>query len=329
MAALARAAPQHDALAPAGVQAAHIARLWNLTLIVTGTVFAAVLLAVLVALARRRADSHAPPAPPDLSPNTRPERGPRRAVIAASAVSVLLLVGLTVADALTDRALSKLPVAHALHIRLTGWQWWWQANYAPDDGAPGFAVANELHVPVGRPVIVSLAAGDVIHSFWVPNLHGKKDLLPGIGSMIEFRADRPGIYHGQCAEFCGTEHALMAMTVVAEPAERYAAWAAAQRAPARPTVAPLAARGRAIFEASPCANCHTVRGTQALGMLAPDLTHLMSRRTLAAGALENNPANLAAWIRNPKAAKPGATMPASSLPASDIQALVAWLMTLK
>ncbi len=323
---LARATQEHDALAPAGVQAAHIARLWNLTLIVTGAVFAAVLLAVLVALARRRVDA---PAVPDLSANTRPERGPRRAVIAASAVSVLLLVGLTVADALTDRALSKLHVAHALHIQLTGWQWWWQANYAPEDGAPGFAVANELHVPVGRPVIVSLAAGDVIHSFWVPNLHGKKDLLPGIGSTIEFRADRPGTYRGQCAEFCGTEHALMAMTVVAESPERYAAWAAAQRLPAAASADALSARGRAIFEASSCANCHTVRGTDAHGMLAPDLTHLMSRRTLAAGALDNDPTNLAAWIRNPKAAKPGTTMPASSLPPPDIQALVAWLITLK
>ena len=324
--ALAQATPQHDALAPAGVQAAHIARLWHFTLIVTGAVFAAVLLAVLVALARRRADT---PAAPDLSANTRPERGPQRAVIAATTVSVVLLVGLTVADALTDRALSKLPAAHALHIQVTGWQWWWQANYAPEDGAPGFAVANELHVPVGRPVIVSLAAGDVIHSFWVPNLHGKKDLLPGIDSTIEFRADRPGAYRGQCAEFCGTEHALMAMTVMADPPERYAAWAAAQRLPAAPPDNALAARGRALFEASACANCHTVRGTHALGMLAPDLTHLMSRRTLAAGALENTPANLAAWIRNPQAAKPGATMPASALPAADIQALVAWLTTLK
>lgn len=125
-AALARAAQEHDALAPAGVQAAHIAHLWNLTLIVTGTVFAAVLLAVLIALARRRTDT---PVPPDLAPNTRPERGPRRAVVAASTVSVVLLVALVVADALTDRALSKLPIAHALHIQLTGWQWWWQANF--------------------------------------------------------------------------------------------------------------------------------------------------------------------------------------------------------
>lgn len=325
---VAQASPHQNALAPAGVQAAHIVRLWNLTLAVTGAVFAVVLAAVLVALMRRgrRADESTPP---DLAGNTHPERAARRVVVAASAASVLLLAGITVADALTDRALSRLPVADALHIELVGWQWWWQANYARDGDAAGFTVANELHVPVGRPIVISLAAGDVIHSFWVPNLHGKKDLLPGIATTIELRADAAGVYRGQCAEFCGAEHALMAMTIVAEPPERYAAWAARQREPAGAPASALAVRGRQIFEQSPCAGCHTVRGTRAAGSLGPDLTHLMSRQTLAAGSIPNDAAHLAAWIRDPNAAKPGATMPASSLPAADLQALVAWLTTLR
>lgn len=320
-------AQQHSALAPHGIQAEHILRLWHLTLIVCGVVFAAVLVGVLWALLRRRGADRATPA--DLRGNVEPERGPQRAVIGASAASVVLLAALIVADVFTDRALSKLPVADAVHIDLTGWQWWWQARYAAEHGRPAFVTANELHVPVGRPIVVSLAAGDVIHSFWVPSLHGKKDLLPGIASTIEFRADRAGVYAGPCAEFCGAEHALMVLRVVAEPPERYAAWAAAQAALAAAPTDALAARGMQVFEHSACASCHTVRGTSAAGLLGPDLTHLMSRRTIAAGALANTAADLARWISDPSAVKPGTTMPPGRLSAPDLQALVAWLTTLK
>jgi cytochrome c oxidase subunit 2 len=328
-AALARAAIplEHNALAPAGIQAEHIVRLWHLTLVVCGIVFAAVLVGVLFALLRRRTAQR--PQPPDLSGNVKPERRTQRAVVGASVLSVVLLVGLVVADVLTDRALSKLPVADALHIQLTGWQWWWQARYPADHGRPAFATANELHVPVGRPVVVALGAGDVIHSFWVPSLHGKKDLLPGITSTIEFRADRAGVYDGPCAEFCGAEHALMALRVVAEPADRYAAWAAAQTATAAAPADAVAAHGMQVFESSACASCHTVRGTHAVGLLGPDLTHLMTRQTLAAGALANNAANLSRWIRDPNSVKPGTTMPAVRLSTPDLQALVVWLTTLK
>lgn len=324
----AAAQARHDALAPAGVQAAKIAGLWHLTLIVCTAVFVAVLTGVLVALLRgRRADSSTPP---DLSGNTNPERRARLGVAAAAGLSVVLLVGLTVADVLTDRALSKMPVADPLHIELTGWQWWWQAHYTGGSGQPGFVSANELHVPIGRPIVIALAAGDVIHSFWVPNLHGKKDLLPGVKSTIELRADEPGTYRGPCAEFCGAEHALMSLTIVAEPPTRYAAWAAAQRADAVQTADPFALRGMHVFLASHCASCHTVRGTSAKGLLAPDLTHLMSRSTIGAGALPNTPENLLAWVRDPQAAKPGVTMPATDyLSDGDVKAVVAWLETLK
>lgn len=325
----AAASGEHSALAPAGIQADEIVRLWHLTLIVCGGVFAAVLVAVLFALVRRggaRLDSA-----PDLTGNVRPERRTQRVVVGASLASVALLVALIVADVLTDRALSKLPDADPLKIELTGWQWWWQARYPAEHARIAFVTANELHVPVGRPVVVTLDAGDVIHSFWVPNLHGKKDLLPGITSTIEFRADRAGLYDGPCAEFCGAEHALMALRIVADPPDRYAAWAAAQTQsapmPARADV--LATQGREVFERSACAGCHTVRGTSAVGQLAPDLTHLMSRQTIAAGALPNDAANLAQWIRDPGAVKPGTTMPAIPLSGEDLHALVAWLSTLR
>jgi len=326
-AARATAPLEHSALAPAGIQAEHIARLWNLTLVVCGVVFAGVLVGVLFALLRRRRAEHT--TPPNLTSYAAPERRTQRAVAGASALSVVLLVGLIVADVSTDRALSTLPVSNALHIDLTGWQWWWQAHYAADAGRPAFVTANELHIPVGRPVVIALGAGDVIHSFWVPNLHGKKDLLPGIASTIEFRADREGVYDGPCAEFCGTEHALMALRIVAESPARYAAWAATQSASAAVPTDALAARGMQVFERSPCASCHSVRGTSAQGLLAPDLTHLMSRQTLAAGALPNDAADLARWISDPNAVKPGTTMPAVHLSSPDLQALVAWLTTLK
>jgi cytochrome c oxidase subunit 2 len=324
-----RAAPaEHNALAPAGIQAEHIARLWDLTLIVCGCVFAAVLVGVLFALMRRTGAHRA--TPPDLTGNVQPERHTQRAVVWASGLSVVLLVGLIVADVLTDRALSKLPDTDALHVGLTGWQWWWQASYPAEQGHTAFATANELHIPVGRPIVITLNGGDVIHSFWVPNLHGKKDLLPGITSTIELRADRAGIYEGPCAEFCGTEHALMTLRVVADPPDRYAAWAAAQSASASPTAADaLSMQGMQVFERSACANCHTVRGTSAVGLLAPDLTHLMSRQTIAAGVLPNDAADLLRWVRDPGAVKPGTTMPAVPLSEHDLQALIAWLTTLK
>lgn len=322
------AAPlEHSALAPAGVQAQHIVRLWDLTLVVCGCVFAAVLAGVLFALWKRRSTDAA--APPALDVYVQPEHRTQRAVVWASMLSVVLLVALIVADVVTDRALSKLPDANAVRIDLTGWQWWWQARYAAGPSHGFFITANELHVPVGRPIVISLKAGDVIHSFWVPSLHGKKDLLPGITSTIEFRADRPGVYDGPCAEYCGAEHALMALRVVADPPDRYAAWAAAQAANAPQPSDDLAVRGMQVFERSTCANCHMVRGTSATGLLAPDLTHLMSRQTIAAGVLPNDAADLTRWIRDPGAVKPGTTMPAVPLTTPDLQALVAWLTTLR
>jgi cytochrome c oxidase subunit 2 len=329
--------PPQDALHPAGVQAAHIVRLWHLSLIVCGAVFAAVLFATLVALVRRAdrgrnsgdaagGDEYAQLAQPR-------DREPQRAVVVVSVVSVVLLLGLIVADVLTDRALSRMPVDDALHLEVTGEQWWWKVDYPGDAQQPGFSTANEFHVPAGRPVIIALKTTDVIHSFWMPNLHGKKDMLPGIDSTIELRVDKPGVYRGQCAEYCGAEHAWMTMFVTADTPERYAQWRAQQATPAvTEALSPadgLAQRGLRIFEQSSCANCHTVRGTSAQGTLGPDLTHLMSRQTIAAGVLPNTQRNLAAWIRDPNAIKPGTTMPTVPLPASDRQALVAWLGTLR
>jgi cytochrome c oxidase subunit 2 len=320
-------ASNQEALAPAGVQATRIFELWNLTLIVCSVVFAAILIAFFWALLRTGRSTEE--TRPDVSSIEHPERHARRSVFAASIVSVVLLCGLVVADVLTDRALSRLPVDNAIHIELTGHQWWWEARYRPENGLPGFTLANELHVPVGRPVIVSLVAADVIHTFWAPNLHGKKDMIPGRDASVEFRADYPGTYRGQCAEFCGYEHALMAFSVVAEPPAEYAEWASHQGRPA-PTPTDIAARrGQQIFLTGTCAKCHTIQGTGASGTLGPDLTHLASRQTIAAGTLANNRGNLAGWIVDPRTLKPAALMPPSRLPPDDLQDLLVYLDTLR
>jgi cytochrome c oxidase subunit 2 len=312
----------HSVLEPAGIQAASILSLWHLTLVLCTLVFAAVLLALGLAL-RRAARARHP------SPDEAAGRRARRAVAAGAIASALLLAGLVAVDILTDRALSRLPASDALRIELVGHQWWWEAHYRDGDGRTAFSVANELHVPVGRPVVIALKSADVIHSFWVPSLHGKKDMLPGRAAAITLRADREGRFRGQCAEFCGLEHALMALTVTALAPQRYAQWEAQQRRPAAAPAEPQAERGLALFLDAGCARCHTVRGTGAEGALGPDLTHLASRATLGAGTVANERATLAAWIVQPQALKPGSTMPASRLPPEDVRALVAYLEGLR
>jgi cytochrome c oxidase subunit 2 len=322
--AVAVAAGNQNALAPAGVQAQRILELWNLTLVVCALVFACILGALLMALIRsRRPGRSLRPVP---EPETvQSDRISRSWVMGASIASALLLVGLLVADVLTGHALSRLPMADALHIEMVGYQWWWEARYPASDGGPAFGVAGDLHVPVGRPVVVTLKSADVIHTFWVPNLHGKKDMLPGRTTTIEFRADRPGLFRGQCAEFCGLEHALMAFGVTADAPAQFAAWQAHQQAPRSVPAADDTRRGEQLFLSSKCAGCHTVRGTPADGGLGPDLTHVASRATLAAGTFANEPAALAHWIRDPQQLKPGSTMPGTALASDDMTALVAYL----
>jgi len=323
----------HHALDAAGPQAATIARLWWLTLAICGAVFVAVLVALVVALVRGRvARGENASMEPDLSSLTTPEKGMVKTVTVATFASAALLVVLVVASVFADRALATLGLERALHIQVTAHQWWWDVRYTGEDrNDPSqiFATANELHVPVGRPVIVELNASDVIHSFWVPNLHGKKDLLPGQTTTIALQADRAGTFRGFCAEFCGLQHAWMDFSVVAEPQDRFDAWAAQQRQDAPEPTDAAAKRGRDLFLSGSCMLCHTIQGTPGGGRQAPDLTHVASRPSLGAGRLTNTPENLAAWIRDPQALKPGVNMPPHPLPDADMSALVAYLGTLK
>jgi cytochrome c oxidase subunit 2 len=313
----------HSALRPAGAQAARIHDLWQLTLWICMGVFAAILVALLVAL--MRAPRGAPGAAPRPSHALGGERAARRWTTWATVGSAGLLVLLLGADMATDRALSRLPATDPLRIEMTAQQWWWEARYLDAQGHPEFAVSSELQVPVGRPVVVTLKSTDVIHTFWVPSLHGKKDMLPGRSTQLLLRADKAGTYRGECAEFCGLQHALMAFSVSAVPPEAYAQWRARQQAPAAAPAGQDAVRGRELFLSSNCAQCHTVRGTTAMGSLGPDLTHVGSRSLLAAGTVANEPAKLAAWIVEPQSLKAGSTMPSSRLPPDDVRALVAYL----
>jgi cytochrome c oxidase subunit 2 len=320
------AVPLQDVLRPGGPQAAHVLSMWHLTLAVCSVVFVAVLVALGVAL--WRAPRAAAGAAPDLSSLSVAEPGAHRSVLGAVVASTLLLLFLIVASVLTDRALAQLSIRDAVTLQVTANQWWWEARYDETATSLAFTTANEIHVPVGRTVLVTLKSNDVIHSFWVPSLAGKKDLIPGRTARIEFRADKPGVYRGQCAEFCGVEHAWMAFEVVADPPDRYAAWVAHQleRAPQPGTSQQM--RGQQLFVSTTCVMCHSISGTTASATHAPDLTHVASRHSIGAGTLPNTPADLKRWIRDPHVFKPGVNMPATNLVDSDLDAIVAYLETL-
>jgi cytochrome c oxidase subunit II len=303
-----------SALDPQGPAAARVARLWWLLFWISAAVFTLVCLLVTAALARRR--------------GTRDElvrRGGGEALIVLGGV-VLPAVVLTAVYVVGLRDMRALTVpAHTdLTVEVTGHDWWWEVRYP----GQGIVTANEIHVPVGRPVRLVLTSGDVIHSFWVPQLTVKTDLVPGHTNTTWLQASRPGVYRGQCAEYCGLQHAKMAILVVADPPDGFARWLANERRPAA-AADPAAARGRLVLEQNSCAACHTVRGTSARGTLGPDLTHFGSRHTIGAGTLPNTRGNLGGWIVNSQTAKPGNRMPPQPLTAEDLQALLAYLERLE
>ncbi|MGQ9371762.1 cytochrome c oxidase subunit II [Azospirillum sp. ST 5-10] len=307
---------QQSALDPKGPDAAMVADLGWWMFAVAAVVLAAVL-AVLAAGLRRRA---------------RPigERGRTAVVVLGGIVAPLAAIfALTVSGVLIGRATTLPRDADALVVEVRGERWWWEVRYPDGPGGEPVVTANEIHIPVGRPVRIRLISDNVIHSFWVPNLQGKTDLIPGLTNETRLVAGEPGVYRGQCAEFCGVQHALMGFVVVAEPEADFAAWLAAQARPATPPAELLLARGAETFGTAGCGRCHTVRGTAAAGERGPDLTHLASRRTLAAATLPNSRGNLGGWISDPQHVKPGSLMPGFALQPADLHALVAWLESLR
>jgi cytochrome c oxidase subunit 2 len=271
-----------------------------------------------------------PPADNPLDLDQRTERRMMVSVIAGVAVTVVVITGFTVASFLTTRSLAVASDTD-LTIRVRGLQWWWDVEYADADAQRSFKSANEIHIPVGRNIRIALEGVDVIHSFWVPSLAGKQDLIPGRNNELTIRADRPGIYRGQCAEFCGLQHAHMAFLVVAEDAAAFDAWANTQRGPAVavPSDATEIQAGQQVFLSKPCAACHTIRGTSAAGTTGPDLTHIGSRGSIAAGLLETTRGSLAAWIADPQTLKPGNNMPMVPLSPNELLAVSAYMASLK
>lgn len=315
-------------LAPGSGEAAHIEGLWWLLLAVTGVpalVYIAVT-ALAVVRGRRRVEREA----------GRPEAGaPRQEtrVIVLAGVAIpaaLVLVALAgtvqVGARLSEEASAQAP---ALTVDVVGHQFWWRVLY-PDHG---IETANEIHVPAGAPVRLRVTSADVIHSFWVPRLFGKRDMTPGHVTELLVRVDAPGVYRGACYELCGVQHALMAFELVAHPPEEMDEWLASQARPARvPEVDPLARRGQEVFGEAQCAHCHAVRGMfspGAAGAPGPDLTHLGSRRTLAAATLPNTRGHLAGWVLDPQPLKPGSRMPATHLAPDEMHALLRFLETLR
>lgn len=212
-----------------------------------------------------------------------------------------------------------------LRVTVVGNQWWWEYQY-PD---LNIVTANELHIPVGVPVELTLESDDVIHSYWVPQLNGKLDVIPGRPNRLLFEAREPGVYGGQCAEFCGIQHAWMLVPVFAQTEVDFAAWVQAQQQPAAPPNRQMTAIGQEVFLSKTCVNCHTVRGTPAEGEFGPDLTHFGSRATIGTGVLSNKPENLALWISDIQTVKPGARMPNFDLSDNEMVALVAYLESLR
>jgi cytochrome c oxidase subunit II len=305
---------------PAGPQADTIASLSLVFFSICAIVYVLTMAALLWAIFRRRQ-------PGDDSPQT--SRRLTKAIVAAAGVTVLTIVGLTVADAATGRGLISPSGPGAITIDVIGHQWWWDFQYQDVSPNQWVSSPNELHIPVGVPIVLKAASRDVIHSFWVPNLTGKRDLIPGMVTHTWIQADKPGTYRGQCAEFCGHQHAHMAFLVIAEPMEQFQRWVQQQRRGAAQPATDLEQRGHDAFMSGPCVMCHTVRGTSAGARFGPDLTHVASRQTIAAGTLTTSREHLGDWIRDPQAIKPGTRMPPNVVRPENMEALLAYLETLR
>jgi cytochrome c oxidase subunit 2 len=326
IAALLLQAPRYhrqSALDSAGPRAAAVETLWWLMLTVATIVIVLVVATLAHGAFRRRAAAEDPA-------GQAMDRRLTRWVVTSVAITLLIQVGFLVANYAVGRAIAAPRRDQtALLVDIIGHQWWWEVRY--QDSLPSNLVttANEVHVPVGRPVILRMTSRDVIHSFFAPNLFGKKDLVPGRTTQTWFQADTPGVYRGQCAEFCGHQHAKMAFFIVAEPPPEFARWLDAQRQAAPPPSDTLQQRGQLAFMAGGCALCHAINGTPAGGRVGPDLTHLKSRLTIAAGTLSNTRGNLGGWVVDPQRIKPGTYMPSNSLAPADLRALLAYLESLK
>ena len=321
---------QQSALDPVGPQAGKIHTLWWFFFWLLGAIYAAVMVILLFTLMRRRSGAEQETIETAHKPSEERDSRLRRIVTGATITSIVILFVLIVASVGTGKAITELSYKkNPLTIEVTGNQWWWQIRYVNDDPTLTVVTANEIHIPVGRPVQIRGLSNDVIHSFWVPNLHGKRDLIPSRTTDEWIEADHPGLYRGQCAEFCGIQHAHMYLWVVAEPQDKFKAWMDAQLQPAVEPSDPERQHGQQVFMNHACIFCHQIRGTTAAGQNAPDLTHFGSRRGIAANTVPNTKGNLAGWILDPQSMKPGNHMASIAVDSTELQPLIEYLESLK
>ncbi|MGI9246409.1 MAG: cytochrome c oxidase subunit II [Steroidobacteraceae bacterium] len=311
-------APQ-SALWPLSDQSQAINRVWQVMVWTCTALYLLVLVALGLALWRRRRAV--------ASEGQRHDAAMNRGLVAWAVLVVGFLTWFVALSYVQDRKLRGGDAA--LQVRITARQWWWKVEYLDKDPSAHFTTANELYLPRDRTARIELRSGDVIHSFWVPSLSGKEDLIPGRTNALWITPRANGRYRAQCAEFCGLQHAHMALDVVVETPAGFEAWRRDQLLPARAPPTASAAHGQRVFEQAACATCHMIRGTAAAGRLGPDLTHLASRKRIASGLLTLERQNLMAWIADPQHFKPGNQMPAVHLGPRDFAALVDYLMGLE
>ncbi len=319
-----KGAPPHgtNIFAPSSTPAKSIANLSVFVLVTTGIIFVVVFALIFYAVVKFRARAK------DAGREPAQVYGSTQIELAWTIIPILIVVVLFLATARVIHAIQDAPEpAGAVDVTVVGHQYWWEFRYPK----LGIVTANELHIPVSdpshpTPTFLQLLSADTDHSFWVPELAGKTDLIPNHPNRMWMDPQHTGVFLGQCAQYCGIQHAKMLLRVSVDAPEDFAAWVSAQQKPAVEEAGAIA--GRRVFEGNACMNCHRVDGTSADGHFGPDLTHLMSRATIAAGAAENTHDNLRLWIQNPSAIKPGSLMPAMQLSSADLDAVVSYMETL-
>jgi cytochrome c oxidase subunit 2 len=317
---------KHSALHPETAQGRAIEWLYWIIFWLCLTVFVLMMAALARASARTYAGQQQEPLP-----LVEDEAGDQRAswvIGSVIGITALTMFVVLIFSVVTGKKVQGVESNNGVTIQVKGHQWWWEIIYPNSQADQTVTTANEIHVPTGERVIIVTSSQDVIHSFWAPDITGKRDLIPGYSSAFSFQIDSPGIYHGQCAEFCGLQHAHMGFLIIAESPDQFLTWQQQQLASAKDPADEAATRGRQVFLTHSCVMCHTISGTDAGSRFGPDLTHLASRHTIAAGTLPNTSGALAGWILDPQRLKPGTQMPPNALNGDELQVLVAYLQSL-
>lgn len=318
---------KHSPLHPAASQGLAIEWLYWIIFWICAAVFVVMIAALARASVRTYAGQQTEPLP-----LVEDEVGDRRAswvVGSVIGITTLTLFVVLILSVITGRKVQGVESSKGVTIQVKAHQWWWEVIYPNSQADQTVTTANEIHVPTGERVVIVTSSQDVIHSFWAPNITGKRDLIPGYSSAFSFQIDAPGIYHGQCAEFCGLQHAHMGFSIIAESPDRFLAWQQQQITSDKDPTDESTIRGRQVFLTHSCVMCHTIRGTDAGSRVGPDLTHLAGRHSIAAGTLPNTTGALAGWILDPQRLKPGTQMPPNALSGDELQALISYLQSLQ